>query len=82
MKSQLYISCKVLAIGVLIAGALTGIQAVEQPMHPGPVGVCSIASTASIPLLTLPWITPVDVDRRKDKERLVEIAPSSSSPEG
>jgi hypothetical protein len=40
------------------------------------------AFMATIPLLTLPFINPADVEKRKEKEMLVEIAPSSSSPEG
>ena len=40
------------------------------------------AFMAMIPLITLPFINPADVEKRKDKERLVEIARSSSAPEG
>ena len=40
MKSQLFVYLRVLAIVALGAAVLTGIHAVEQPMHPGPAAVC------------------------------------------
>jgi PAT family beta-lactamase induction signal transducer AmpG len=40
------------------------------------------AGVALAPLVVLPMVKPGEVDRRKKEERLVTIAPSSSSPEG
>ena len=40
------------------------------------------AVLALIPLVFMPLVKPADVERRKKKERLVDIAPSSSAPEG